>query len=326
MLGKLSKKILVYTLVASLVFLPTNKVEAKMNGMTIISLGLAVAALAINIAEFKINKPICFGSPSPDRFIACMKIALIIPQIAMILLLIKGAKKAKSDTQCEGDDCFSAGGPPNEGDDSENPIADPEGDPAVNNAPPPGISNRPPGVPDNVTPEDIINAGGIDLGGIETEIDTTSRLLGNEGFQNNKDGSIKTPRGTINPASLSSPAGMAAAGFSPSEIDSLSSFQDDMEKKTQDKAQEILSQLGVGASEGDFASAGAGGGSRAAAGGFDPNSFLKRIQQKEKPSVGGLTRKAGNDTVGVAAGDSVFKVLTEKYQADRTEKMFLPGP
>lgn len=78
--------------------------------------------------------------------------------------------------------------------------------------------------------------------------------------------------------------------------------------------------------------AGAGGGGRGLAsevggdagygGGIDPWARDQRNRNRAKPKISGLTKKLGNDTIGVS-GDDIFEMVTRRYKARDQENHFL---
>lgn len=166
------------------------------------------------------------------------------------------------------------------------------------------------------------------------KLNSDLKALAKEGFSYDPaTGNIKTPKGSINPASLGSDAGMAAAGVSPEMLDKIKKELNNANIAGQ-KVIERLKAQGIGA-DGD------GGGGEAIADlgpegnprdpRFDPNKYLAAMMAKKNNAnaaargVAGLSRQMGDGVIGVA-GDNLFEMVKRRYESKRKEGIFISSP
>lgn len=119
----------------------------------------------------------------------------------------------------------------------------------------------------------------------------------------------------------SDPQSMAAMGLTPSEIGEAMTVSEKLAKQQAAKFAQMKQLPDAGA--------GGGGGGRSAAsvpndgagGGFQWGEMRNR-NARPKANLSGLTKKLGDDTIGVS-GDDIFEMVTRRYQARDKENNFL---
>jgi hypothetical protein len=134
-------------------------------------------------------------------------------------------------------------------------------------------------------------------------------------------GVVTTPDGKhISPADLSSPAAMAAAGFTPSQISAMTAAQNQI------KAAVNAATKGADANTdlfGDGGSGGKGGGGSVVAGVGVPGAGKPKSAINRNPSqVAGLTRNYNGEPIGVGS-DSLFDMIDRRYQLHDSQGGFL---
>ncbi len=139
-------------------------------------------------------------------------------------------------------------------------------------------------------------------------------------------GAITLPNGKTVPAN-STPGSMKASGFDVANIDKMVGDEKALESKLLAKAGANASGIGFGYS--------GGGGGRATAGAANPNASMDlnsllnsrlngngRGAGSGKASVAGLSKKLGNENIGVK-GDNIFEMVNRRYRSQDQQNAFL---
>jgi hypothetical protein len=148
-----------------------------------------------------------------------------------------------------------------------------------------------------------------------------------KGIEVSDDGqSVKLPNGkTIPSSAMNSAEGMRNAGFSSAEIASAESALSDLQKNAasiQSKVAALTNDVGGGGG-GGLSSRGSDGGS--GYGSSDASLYGKLLGLKaksDKSAVSGMSKKFGNDNIGVA-GDDIFEMVSRRYQSKDKVDTFL---
>jgi hypothetical protein len=137
---------------------------------------------------------------------------------------------------------------------------------------------------------------------------------------------LTMPNGsTVPTSSLGSASGAAAAGLSGADIaagqNALAQGQALVNSKI---ASGALSAEGGGGGGGKGSGSGGDDGSGGGAGGagMAGNPFANKNGKNGKASVSGMSKKLGNDNIGVA-GDDIFEMITRRYQDRDKHNNFL---
>jgi hypothetical protein len=151
-----------------------------------------------------------------------------------------------------------------------------------------------------------------------------SQTFKNTGIQISDDGqNVTLPNGKkVASSSMASADGMKSAGFSASEIANAMSGLDAASKA-------VAAQQSKLASLTNDAGGGGGGGMRAGGdggyGGGSSDDALARMRAaslKNNSNVSGMSKKLGNDNIGVA-GDDIFEMVSRRYQTRDKINSFL---
>ncbi len=181
------------------------------------------------------------------------------------------------------------------------------------------IPDLTPGVVDPpVNGPGIFGGNGRPTGTLEQKLSQVSGMLQKMGYKMSADNkSVVGPDGKSVPvSSLGSPDAMKSAGFSDSQIAAGMALANSMQAKLKNKLK--------GMSLDD--SGGGGGGSGGRAGAQQANAFnfsdLLGKQKRAPASAAGLSKRYGNDSIGVQ-GDDIFRMITNQYQKKDSQNYFL---
>lgn len=120
---------------------------------------------------------------------------------------------------------------------------------------------------------------------------------------------------------------LVAMGLTSAEASAAMAASSKIAKQIADQAQAQMKAALAGRDPASMgAAAGGGGGGRETAG-FDPYAALRAANQRNraKPKLSGLTKKLGDDTIGVS-GDDIFEMITRRYKARDEANEFLKNP
>lgn len=135
---------------------------------------------------------------------------------------------------------------------------------------------------------------------------------------NPKTGQVTTPLGPMEAESIASPASMAAAGLSPSQIASVGATVEEAVRQAADRYH--VSSMGTDSGGGGYTPSKSSSGSEIKPY-FNPSSYF--LDKARKPaSVEGLHRLAGGELIGVKS-DDIFQIVHRYYQARRKANMFI---
>lgn len=175
--------------------------------------------------------------------------------------------------------------------------------------------------------------GNVKLAGEAGQIAAAADKLANEmkgtGYSVSPDGSKVTgPNGKPVPTSaFSSPQAMKDAGFSDSQISDMQSTMEAATAAANDQFKKMASNLsndasggGKGGGSGSSENGGSGGGYGGDYG-FDASKMLGK-NSKLKNSVAGMSKKLGDDNIGVA-GDNIFEMISRRYQTRDKQNNFI---
>lgn len=143
-----------------------------------------------------------------------------------------------------------------------------------------------------------------------------------------KNKTLKTPSGKTVPLStMGSAEGMKAAGFSESAIRSAMAKSKAVAEKEMEKYKGLLD--GAGGVAGFAGGGGGGSGSHRSGGRNDSPQNIARFnpyapKEKKNPVIG-LSKKLGDDNIGVAS-DNIFEMISRRYQARRAASAFITEP
>lgn len=181
-------------------------------------------------------------------------------------------------------------------------------------------------IPDYI--DQIKDKTGIDVTQAVRETEGILNNLDKQGYKQNSDGSITTPRGKINPSSLQSANGMKAAGFSDAEISAGMKSQADIKSKGDKMMEDVLKKLGIDENDNSGASFSNSGKSASGGIGFDPSRYLKNIgtpstKTATSNKLSGLSKSDGKGgQIGVAA-DDLFGMIHRRYEENTKKCQFL---
>jgi hypothetical protein len=135
---------------------------------------------------------------------------------------------------------------------------------------------------------------------------------------------IKLPNGkTVSMNALSSEQSMKDAGFSDSEIQDARATAAKAAAAAKEKYKAIaMAAEGGGGGKGAGAN---GAGAGAGGAGFSMSDLLKKAghgADRKAASVSGMSKKFGNDNIGVS-GDDIFQMITRRYKARDASNQFL---
>lgn len=158
--------------------------------------------------------------------------------------------------------------------------------------------------------------------------------LKNKGFKFDPNGGpnggpmITDPNGkTYSGADFASPQSMAAAGFSPEQIDSIQASSKKAEQAGQSELAKLAALIGQEGGGGGAAYKNKKYVGKEDSDGFDMNSYLKGLKGKAGKGngrgVAGLTKQYGFDSIGVP-GDNIFKMVERQYKSQKLQGKFIP--
>lgn len=275
------------------------------SGVQMVSMGASVAMAGYLMTQ-------C----GPKNPMACAMAAMAASQATSLLGSSKGSKAAGAGMSTWD---------PSLGQWTNNPNFDADGSSKINGWQPSTPDNptaRDPNNPTATTASNPVEQRALDqINGMKSQLEKL-------GYKISKDGtSVKMPDGReISGAAMASPSAMAAAGMSASEISSAQAAL----KAAQDKAAAKFktASLGADAGGGGGGSGGVGGRDPAADGGsgmgqmFGKFPWDKEKDKKDKNRLSGMSKKLGNDNIGVA-GDDIFEMVTRRYKARDAANDFL---
>jgi hypothetical protein len=232
----------------------------------------------------------------PPNALACTMMGLAVVQVGMALAQHSGDKS-------------SAGGL------SGNYNFDNSaGTPGAVNADPSATYTTPDGTTINGDYAKIANnLAGNGLGGLANDYASDVNALKGSGVTVSPDGtSVTTADGKkVTASSLGSESAMKAAGFSGSDISGAQNALKNVPAAISAlKASAMTNDVGGGG--GGLGSGGGGGGGGSGSGG----SFagFGKAAKGQDISLSGMSKKLGNDNIGVA-GDDIFEMITRRYKA-----------
>jgi hypothetical protein len=173
------------------------------------------------------------------------------------------------------------------------------------------------GLPPGTTPQTIAR----DVARLRTELEKSGVKLSPDG------NTVTTPDGRkydLSKAGSGSESDMLAMGLSAAEAAQAANAGKLFAAKQAEKFKQ-MSQLGGSGGGGGgrgIASDGSGGEGGAYGAEFDPWGRDPRNRNRAKPKLSGLTKKLGDDTIGVS-GDDIFEMVTRRYKARDQENSFL---
>jgi hypothetical protein len=170
-------------------------------------------------------------------------------------------------------------------------------------------------LPDGTTPQTIASS----ISKLRGDLATSGVIISSDGkTMTTKDGK----KFDLSKGSDGSAQSLAALGLS-GDAGQLAAMAKNYSASAQAKYAGMIAKMGAdgaggGGGGGGGAGAGGGGGGGSGYGGFaDP-----RARTREKPKLSGLTRKLGDDTIGVS-GDNIFEMITRRYKARDEVNQFL---
>jgi hypothetical protein len=174
------------------------------------------------------------------------------------------------------------------------------------------------GLPPGTTPQTIAR----DVARLRTELEKSGVKLSPDG------NTVTTPDGRkydLSKAGSGSESDMLAMGLSAAEAAQAANMGKQFAAKQAEKFKQMSQLAGAGGGGGGgrgLASDGTGGGEGGYGSGFDPWGRDPRNRNRAKPKISGLTKKLGNDTIGVS-GDDIFEMVTRRYKARDEKNDFL---
>jgi len=180
----------------------------------------------------------------------------------------------------------------------------------------PGTAGTGGGLPPGTTPQTIAR----DVARLRSELEKSGVKMSPDGK------TMTTPDGRkfdLSKAGSGSESDSLAMGLTAAEAAQASAMGKQFAAKQAEKFKQ-MSQLagsgGGGGGRGLASDGGAGDGGYGA--GFDPWGRDPRNRNRAKPKLSGLTKKLGDDTIGVS-GDDIFEMVTRRYKARDQENHFL---
>ncbi|MDZ4083178.1 MAG: hypothetical protein U1E10_09600 [Bdellovibrionales bacterium] len=173
------------------------------------------------------------------------------------------------------------------------------------------------GLPPGTTPQTIAR----DVARLRTELEKSGVKLSPDGK------SMTTPDGRkfdLSKAGSGSESDMLAMGMTAAEAAQANAMGKQFAAKQAEKFKQMSQLAGAGGGGGGrgLASDGGAGGEGGYGAGFDPWGRDPRNRNRAKPKLSGLTKKLGDDTIGVS-GDDIFEMVTRRYKARDQENHFL---
>ena len=159
--------------------------------------------------------------------------------------------------------------------------------------------------------------GGED--GISAELRGMEEELAGLGYVVSPDGStISTPSGQVSTAAI---AGGNAPGFE---------MTDDVKAKMDEISADALAKASgnrvvpIGLQDGGGGGGGgsSGGGEAADGGRFDMAKYLKGLKNRDPSSVSGLSKKLGEDNIGIMS-DNIFEMVSRQYKRKQSQSAFI---
>jgi hypothetical protein len=142
-----------------------------------------------------------------------------------------------------------------------------------------------------------------------------------------KTNTITTPSGkTYKPSDFNNATSMAAAGMSQSSIDAITAAQKEMQEKIAKKIDKL--NLNVASADDGFGSSGGGSGSGAHGANADANGGAGLARgpklgiDRDPAQVAGMQKSFNGEPIGVA-GDSIFRMMTNRYKVKESQSTFL---
>ncbi len=270
----------------------------------------AVMVVAVsNVGAAKFSVP----CTKPGGQAACVLMGLSLAQIPLALLTGSGAKKSKADLTYSG---ANYGGT-----DAANPATDLASQPTTYT-----LADG-----TTITGKDAQTANALTangLGSIADDYEKNAKTFGTTGIQISDDAqSVKMPNGKTIPASaMNSAEGMRNAGFSNAEVSNAQSALNDLQKNSasiQSKVAALTNDVGGGGGGGLGSPGGGGGGGYGSGdGAYGAGGKLGLGGKGNKANVSGMSKKFGNDNIGVA-GDDIFEMISRRYQSKDKVDSFL---
>ena len=314
---------------AALVFAPHQEAKA-MNAQALIgliTLGIAKEQAVEKLIEFGTD---CFTGTHTH----CFQFSMMVLENAALDYAIHMLITADNQSTCKGSSCYHDrnGTTSTTGTGfgtTTTTLFDPTNPNSTSTTVPGGGS--PPITPNGdhpITPQMVFDAVGLD----PIKEAEANRLIA-EGAKRGysadaKTGVITTPQGKVSASSMSSAAGMKAAGLSDKDIARIQRDREETKKKIDNGLEEVLKKLNME----EYSSGGGGRGSdmpSPAASGFDMSKYMSALNKKAavmaaKPSVAGLSKSNGADRIGVA-NDNLFRMVHAQYEVQRKSGGFING-
>ena len=181
----------------------------------------------------------------------------------------------------------------------------------------PGGSTGGPGAP---------NATNINIpttpAAVQAGINGLKSTLGKAGVTVGSNGQTFTlPDGKTVQANASGAAGLAAAGFSQGQIEAGMALSKTLQEKFKDQIKAVQMAGADGGGGGGLASRGP---ASEDGGGFGLKGRMPwdKTGRNKKASVSGMSKKLGDDNIGVA-GDNIFDMVTRRYKSKDAQNAFL---
>lgn len=150
--------------------------------------------------------------------------------------------------------------------------------------------------------------------------------LEKSGVKMSPDGkTMTTPDGRkfdLSKAGGGSEADMLAMGLTSAEAAQANAMGKQFAAKQAEKFKQMSQLAGSGGGGGRGLASDGGAGDGGYGAGFDPWGRDPRNRNRAKPKLSGLTKKLGDDTIGVS-GDDIFEMVTRRYKARDQENHFL---
>lgn len=181
----------------------------------------------------------------------------------------------------------------------------------------PGTQGTGGGMIPGTTPQTIAR----DVARIRNELEKSGVKMSPDGK------TMTTPDGRkfdLSKAGTGSESDMLAMGLTAAEAAQANALSKQIAAKQAAKFNQMKQLAGAGGGGGGgrgLASDGMGGDGGYGSG-FDPWGRDPRNRNRAKPKISGLTKKLGDDTIGVS-GDDIFEMVTRRYKARDQENHFL---
>ncbi|HRK06198.1 MAG TPA: hypothetical protein PLZ57_00395 [Pseudobdellovibrionaceae bacterium] len=140
-----------------------------------------------------------------------------------------------------------------------------------------------------------------------------------------ENGKIITPDGkAFGPDSMSA-EGLAALGYGEEDINKIMANNAAIGKKLNDKFGSKIGQLGETSGGGSAAGGGSGAVDYSSMFGGGGNKFAKASGADKKDKLSGLSKRVGDDQIGVAA-DNIWEMVTRRYRDRDAQNNFIKEP